>query len=629
MRGLWIALATLLTATAAAATDWPVWGGSLAGTRHVALDQITPANVGQLQPAWVFHTGEDPLHKPDPRNLPAFEATPLKIGETLYLCTPRNQVIALDAETGAERWRFDPKTDTRGHYLVTCRGVSFADTPAAAECKRRIIAPTLDARLLALDADSGRPCTSFADQGAIHLTEGIGKVDPGTYAVTSAPLIAGGVIVTGALVLDNIAVDMPSGVVRAYDAVSGTLLWAWDAGRADGETGYDRGSPNAWSSFSADETLGLVFLPTGNRSPDYFGGHRTAAEERYNSSVVALDLKTGAVRWSFQTVHHDIWDYDIPAQPVLADFPKDGALVPAVIQPTKQGQIFVLDRRTGEPLTRVEERAVPQGAVAGERTSPTQPFSVEMPSFGPPRITDADLWGLTPFDRAWCRRELGKYRNEGIFTPPSPQGTLVFPNNMGAMSWGSVAVDPDRQVMIVNSSRVGSIVRLLTRAEADAREAKGETLYQPQRGTPYAALIDVFMSPLGIPCTAPPWGRLTAVDLKTRQILWDKPLGTVRDHAPLPLPWELGMPNSGGALLTGSGLVFIGASADAYLRAFDIKTGEKLWQDRLPGGGQATPMSYLSEKSGRQFVVIAAGGHTHLGTKLSDAVVAYALPARR
>jgi quinoprotein glucose dehydrogenase/quinate dehydrogenase (quinone) len=622
--------------------DWPAYGRTAGGARFSPLDQITPANVEGLEVAWAYHTGDDLTKKQDPRNLPAFEATPLKVGDSLYLCTPHNTVIALDAETGAERWRFDPKTDTRGHFLVTCRGVTYAEIAAAAPaaasapaeaapaCRRRIFAATVDARLLALDAATGVPCPGFGKDGTISLLDGLGPVDPGTYSITSPPTVVNGVLVTGGLVLDNISTDMPSGVVRGFDAATGRLLWSWDSGADDPGAApadgiYSRGSANAWSVFSADPELGLVFVPTGNRTPDYFGANRTEAEERYNSSVVALEAATGKVRWSFQTVHHDIWDYDIPAQPVLVDFPMPGGPVPAVIQATKQGQLFVLDRRTGAPLTPVEERRVPVGPAPGERLSPTQPFSVGMPSFSPGVITGDNMWGLTPIDRAWCKRALAKVRSEGLFTPPSLQGSLVLPNNLGASSWGSVAVDTDRQILVANTSHVASIVTLLPRAEADQREAAGQILYQPSRNTPYAALVDVFVSPLGVPCTAPPWGKLTAIDLKTRKILWERPLGTVRDTAPLPIPWELGVPNTGGTLVTRSGLVFVAATLDRYLRAFDIASGRQLWQARLPAGGNATPMSYMSEKSGQQFVVIAAGGHAHLGTRLGDAVIAYRL----
>jgi quinoprotein glucose dehydrogenase len=614
--------------------DWPQWGRTLSGTRYSPATQIHVGNVAQLQIAWSFHTGDDPAQKQDARNLPAFEATPLKIGRSLFLCTPHNIIIAVDAETGALRWRFDPETDTHGHYLVTCRGVAYYESDALqlTKCRRRILAATLDARLLALDADTGKPCQDFGKQGVVSLREGLGEILPGYYSVTSAPLVVRGLVITGALVLDNMSTDEPSGVVRAYDAVTGELRWAWDpavegprSALPAGAT-YSRGSPNAWSEFSADSSLGLVFVPTGNRSPDYWGAWRSPTEERYSSAVVALDIDTGRVRWFFQTVHHDLWDYDVASQPVLMDFPTAAGLVPALIQATKSGQLFVLDRRTGQPLTRVEERPVPGNAAPGERLSPSQPFSVGMPSLHPQTLTEADLWGLTPIDRYFCVREFRKRRHEGLFTPPSTQGTITYPMNLGASSWGSVSIDEERQILIANTNRLASIVQLIPRAAADRREAAGETLYWPQRNTPYAAMVTPFLSPLGVPCTPPPWGLLTAIDLKTRKILWQRPLGNTRDLAPLGIERPYGVPNTGGSLVTAGGLTFVAATTDRYFRAFDTTTGKELWRADLPAGGQATPMTYVSEGGGRQFVVIAAGGHQHLGSRLGDYVIAYALP---
>jgi len=636
-----IALVALLGTAHAAATpnpaadDWPQWGRNLAGTRYSPATQINIGNVARLRVAWQVRTGDDPAQKQDIRNLPAFEATPLKVGRSLFLCTPRNIVIAIDAESGTERWRFDPKTDTRGHYLVTCRGVAYTESDsntALAPCHRRILAATLDARLLALDAETGKLCKNFGDQGVVSLRAGLGEIRPGYYSVTSAPLAVRGLVITGALVLDNMSTDEPSGVVRAYDAATGQLRWAWDSGTGVPQSGsdagapYSRGSPNAWAPFSADTTLGLVYVPTGNRAPDYWGAWRSATEEKFASAVVALEIETGHVRWVYQTVHHDLWDYDVASQPVLTDFQTPGGPTPALIQATKTGQLFVLDRRTGKPLTTVEERPVPQRPAPGERLSATQPFSIEMPSLHPQTLGEADLWGLTLVDRYLCVREFRTRRHEGLFTPPSLQGTITYPMNLGASSWGSVSIDEDRQILLANTNRLASIVQLIPRADADRRQAAGETLFMPQRNTPYAVTIAPFLSPLGIPCTPPPWGVLTAIDLKTRQVLWQTPLGNTRDLAPLGIERPYGVPNTGGSMVTAGGLTFIAATTDRYFRAFDTTTGKELWRADLPAGGQATPMTYISDQSGRQFVVISAGGHQHLGSRLGDYVVAYALP---
>jgi len=618
----------------AGVATWRHYGQDLAGTRYSAAAQLTPANVGRLQPLWQFATGEDPARSPDPRNLPAFEATPLQVGHTLFLCTPRNQVIALDVATGRERWRHDPQTQLKGNfYLVTCRGVAYHES-AAAECPRRILAATLDARLLALDADTGRPCRGFGRDGTVSLREHQGEILPGFYGVTSAPTVAGGAVIVGGLVLDNFAVDVPSGVVRAFDAVTGQPRWAWDSGRVDaqalreGEV-YTRGAPNAWAPFSADESLGLVYLPTGNPSPDYFGGLRSAAMERHGSAVVALDLQTGRPRWTFQTVHHDLWDYDTASQPTLVDLPDPqggAARVPALVQPTKRGELFVLDRRDGRPLYGVEERPVPGGAVAGDHTAPTQPYPVGVPSLAPPPLTEAAMWGLTPFDEMWCRRRFLAARHDGPFAPPSLQGTVVFPNNMGASSWGSVAIDPVRGLLVANTSYTASIVRLFPRAEGERRRAAGLPLYNPMAGTPYIADALQMLSPLGLPCNAPPWGLLTAIDLVQRKVAWQQPFGTTAQRAPLGIAAPMGLPSSGGAVVTAGGLTFIGSADDGWLRAFETASGRLLWRARLPAVANATPM-VATLPDGRQAIVVSAGGHTYLGTRRGDQVLAFALPA--
>ncbi|MBK8994090.1 MAG: membrane-bound PQQ-dependent dehydrogenase, glucose/quinate/shikimate family [Gammaproteobacteria bacterium] len=618
------------------ATDWANYAGNKAGTRFSPASQITRENVSGLDVAWTYRTGDLPENHPNSRAPQMFQATPLQIGDTLYLCTPRNIVVALDVDTGKERWRYDPGVDETGVHTLACRGVSYhrSQPPQAADCAGRILVATVDGRMIALDAQTGRPCRGFGRDGEISLRIGLGHVRGGFHTVTSPAIVVGDVAVVGSFVLDNMTVDAPSGVVRAFDVISGKQLWNWDAGRQDpnaelkpGES-YVPGSPNAWSLFSADEQLGLVYIPTGNPSPDYFGGLRSPELERFGSSVVALDVPTGKVRWSFQTVHHDLWDYDVASQPVLVDMPVDGELVPALIQATKQGEIFALDRRNGSPIGPIEERPVPRGDVPGERYSPTQPVSLALPSLAPPVMREADMWGATPLDQLWCRIEFRTLRYLGRFTPPSLENSLIFPGNNGIMNWGSVAVDSARGILVVPTSYMPMTLQLVPRERAPATDQivlEGRAAVSPMLGTPYAVRTErPFASPLGLPCNAPPWGKLTAMDLATRQILWQRPLGTTADHAPLRIPVP-GVFNQGGPLVTQGGVVFIGAAMDNYLRAFDLESGTELWKGRLPAGGQALPMSYVSPRTGRQYVVIAAGGHQFMSTTIGDHVVAYSL----
>jgi quinoprotein glucose dehydrogenase/quinate dehydrogenase (quinone) len=441
----------------------------------------------------------------------------------------------------------------------------------------------------------------------------------------------GGTIVLGSFILDGYSTGEPAGVIRGYDAITGALRWAWDPGAADENPAagipYSRGSPNAWSVLSGDPSLGLVYVPMGNATPDFVGQHRSRYDDRYSSAVVALDAKTGVRRWSFQTVHHDLWDYDIGSQPVLFDMPMpDGTAVPALAQPTKQGDIYILDRRTGKPLTEVVERAVPQGSVPGESYAPTQPYSSGFPSFSPPALRERDMWGATAFDQLWCRIRYRSLDYRGKFTPPSLRGTLQYPGNYGVIDWGSVSIDPLRKTMIVNSSYLPLINTLIPRSDAPAPDSPGaHGFYSPQLGTPFAADPQQFLSPLGIPCNAPPWGLLTAIDLTGRAISWQRPFGTTHDHAPFGIAVP-GAFNLGGSVTTASGLTFIGASIDQYLRAFDTRSGRELWRGRLPAGGQAGAMTYISPKTRRQYVVIAAGGHQLLKTGLGDYLQAFALP---
>jgi quinoprotein glucose dehydrogenase len=620
--------------------DWLEYGGSAGGERYSPLTQITPENVEHLEVSWTYHTGDVSDGRGEVRSTTAFEATPILVEGTLFLCSPFNRVIALDPETGAERWSYDPKVDLSGGYAnqLICRGVSsWLDSERdTGVCRRRIYTATNDARLVALDSETGTPCEDFGMNGEVDLNPGVGdQLWRGEYQITSPPAVAGDLVIVGSAVADNVRIDAPSGVVRAYDARSGELRWAWDlappfevpdAGYA-AETGYMLGTPNVWAQFSVDEARDLLFVPTGNPSPDYYGGQRNGIDY-YGSSVVALRASTGQVLWHFQTVHHDLWDFDVPAQPTLTTVVRSGEEYPAVIQPTKMGLLFMFHRETGEPLFPIEERPVPQSTVPGEQTSPTQPFPLKPPSLVPHELSPEDAWGLTPHDRKGCREKLEQLHFEGIYTPPRlGQGTLMYPGNAGGSNWGGVAVDPVRQILIANVIDMAWVVSLLPAEEyEEARRANPGVEISPQRGTPYAMRREMLTSPWDLPCNPPPWGTLAAVDLGTGDIRWQVKLGTIRDLAPFPLPLKLGVPNLGGPLVTASGLIFIGATMDDYLRAFDIETGEELWKGRLPAGGQATPMTYRLSNAGKQYVVIAAGGHGRAGTTLGDAVVAFALP---
>ncbi len=621
-------------APAASGEDWTAFGQTHAGARHSQASQITPANVGSLEVAWTFRTGDLPSAYPGQMAAHTFEATPLKIGNLLYVCTPHNIVIAADVDTGAVQWRYDPKLNTKGAGLLACRGVSYLETASGTQaCSKRIIFGTLDARLIAIDAITGRPCNDFGADGVVQLKDGLGVTPDGYYSITSPPTIANGVAVIGGFIFDGKETKEPSGVIRGYDATSGKLLWSWDAGAKDenwmpgkGEH-YTRGAANSWTVMSADPELGLIFVPMGNATPDYVGMHRTAEDDRYSSAIVALDSRTGKRRWHFQTVHHDLWDYDIGSQPVLFDMPMPGGKsVPALAQPTKQGDIYILDRRTGVPLTEVAERSVIKGSIPSERYSPTQPVSVGFPSpLSSGRLREKDMWGTTPLDQLLCRIRFRSAHYYGRYTPPSTEPTLQYPSNFGVMDWGSVSIGDDGRTMFVNSSHLPMTMQLIPRAALGKAGAPTHNQYAPQLGTPYAANPVAMLSPLGIPCNAPPWGKLTAIDLASRKIKWQRPLGTSHDQAPLGIAVP-GAPNIAGSVTTGGGILFIGAAIDNYLRAFDQKTGEELWRGRLPAGGQAAPMSYVSERTGKQYVVIAAGGHQILGTKLGDHVVAFALP---
>ncbi len=617
--------------------EWPAYGNDPGGTRYSPLADITRDNVKRLEVAWTYRTKDNAegFVSGDDR---AFEATPLMVDGTLYLSTPTGRVAALDAETGAERWTFDPKCDPKRDFSeVTSRGVS---TWVDAKGQRRIFVGTIDARLIALDAATGRRIAGFGRDGEVNLTSGVEIKDAGDYQVTSPPAVVGDVLVVGSSIGDNRRTDVERGVVRAFDARTGALRWAWDpipvakddpaAATWKDASAAKTGAANAWGVISADPARGLVFVPTSSPSPDYYGGERRGGN-LYANSVVALRASDGKVVWSFQVVHHDLWDYDVAAQPSLVTLDRGGKNVDAVAVVTKIGHLFVLDRDTGKPVFPVEERPVPASDVPGEEASPTQPFPVGVAPIAPQGIKAENAWGPTPEDCAWCREQMSKARSEGLFTPPSLGGTLQFPGNVGGAAWGGASYDPKRQWLVVNTNRLMAFVRLIKRDELksvyDGREAnrlQGE--FARQSGTPYGMYRDILRSPSGTPCNAPPWGTLAAIDLTTGAKRWEVPLGFVQFPG---APKIAGSPNLGGSIVTAGGLVFIAATMDGHLRAFDVETGAEVWTQKLPAAAQATPMTYRTRENGRQYVVIAAGGHGKLGTQLGDYVVAFALPAEK
>ncbi|MGE3693102.1 MAG: membrane-bound PQQ-dependent dehydrogenase, glucose/quinate/shikimate family [Novosphingobium sp.] len=619
--------------------DWKVWGRTLDGNRNSPLGQITNANVGRLELAWQFKSDVPP------GQFHGFEATPLAADGKLYVCLDRNVVVALDQETGKQVWRYDAKPDLEGTFSANCRGVSWYDAPPGTEdCAKRILFGVNDGRMMAVDAQTGQLCQSFGQGGQVDLKEGLGQFEKGMAYPTSPPTIVNGVAMTSGWVTDGVRTKSPSGGIRAYDALTGKLLWVWDSGReeparplAPGET-YTLGAPNAWGVFSGDEALGLVYAGLGVETPDYFGAQRSAGAEKYSTSIVALDVKTGKPRWHFQTVHHDIWDYDIGSQPVLTDLKRGVETIPALIGPTKRGQFFVLDRRTGAPIFPVEEKPVPQGAAPEDWTAKTQPYSTGFANVAGPPLSEKTMWGATPLDQLACRIAFRRARYEGDFTPPGLRPAIFYPGSAGGSNWGSVTIDAARGLMISNSLYMADTGRLISRAEADrmateySKGGKASSFGFPQKGTPYAMDRTVFLGPFGVPCQQPPFGRLNAIDLATGKLVWSRPLGDASAAGPFGLeshlPITMGMPNFGGSLATAGGVTFIAASQDRTFRAFDTANGKALWSHRLPAIAASTPMTFRS-KSGRQLVVIAAGGHPALPGPLGDGLYAFALPAKR
>ena len=631
--------------------DWPAYGGTHRALRYSPLEEITKDNVAGLEKIWEFRTGDLPRDDEPFGN----QNTPVKVGDRLYLCSAMNKIFALDAATGTQFWTFDPEvsTDAVG-YNASCRGLVYFEDPTAEQgelCATRVVNLTHDARMIALDTETGQLCPDFGNGGIVNLMQGIGDVAPGFYAPTSPPTLVRDVLVVGSQVSDNQERSAPSGVIRGFNAVTGELEWAWDMGRP-GQTGlppegevYTEGTPNSWTIASGDDELGLVYIPMGNSAVDYWGGDRSEAENIYSTAIVALNVETGDVAWHYQTVHYDVWDYDLGGQGSLVDFPTPDGPVPAIIMPSKQAQFYILDRATGEPLVNIEERPAPQGGVEPDRLSPTQPFVTDFPNLLKPVLTEAQMWGATPLDQLWCRIQFRQAAYEGVYTPPTvDQPWIQFPGYNGGTDWGGIAVDPVNGILIANYNNMPNYNQLVPREEVDAMGVRSinDPSYDPSAGsgshgsispqaeTPYGIRVNAgWRVPFtGLLCKQPPYGGIAAIDLNTREFLWDRPFGSARKNGPfgIPsmLPVDIGTPNNGGGVVTASGLFFIAAATDDLFRAVDIETGEELWQVELPAGGQATPMTY--EAGGKQIVVINAGGHDFMETPIGDYFIAYALP---
>src|SRR5579862_11198 len=616
-------------------SDWTAYARTNAGGRFSPFNQIYRSNVSQLKIAWIYHTGDlGPGVNQD---------TPLQIGDTIYTCTPNDFVAAVDADTGKEKWRRDEHAHSP--MWQRCRGLGYfkdAGAPPNSPCAERLINGTIDARLIALDAKTGKPCPGFGSGGAVDLKVGMGSVPPGYYFVTSAPMVARDKIVVGGWVVDNQQTGEPSGVIRAFDVRTGRLDWAWDLADpsirklpAPGKT-YTRATPNMWTTPSFDDRLGLIYAPLGNETPDFYGMGRLRAADRYNSSLVAIDVETGRERWHVQTTHHDIWDYDLPSQPALVDVPDGhGHIIPAVLQETKRGELFLFNRATGAPVAPIVERPVPQdGAVPEERLSPTQPFSPGMPTIGAQTLTEETAWGMTMLDQLYCRISFRQHRYEGTMTPPGLKPAFHQPSNAGGLNWGSVTYDPWNNYAYVNDIRMPNEFWLVPRkdwAKSSKKYPNADTGHGPsvQKGTPYGVVQQAWVSPLGVPCSEPPFGTVDAIDLKTRKLVWSVPAGTSQDLGPLGitshLPMPVGMPAYAGTMGTAGGLIFFSGFQEKYVRAYDAQTGATLWEFALPFGSSATPMTYISPRTGKQYVIVTAGGAAH-DTTTSDYVIAFALP---
>lgn len=624
------------------ASDWGHYGGDAFGQRFSSLDEIDRDNVSRLAVAWTYHTRELGTGMAAARRL-AFEATPVLAFGMLYLETPTNIVIALDPDTGKERWRFDPRIDRSRQYAeVTSRGVTVWEDPDARQpstCSRRVFTGTLDARLLALDAQTGQPCLDFGQQGQVDLTQGLRIQDRNDYLITSPPVTYGSVLIVGSTIEENRATAVERGVIRGLDARTGELIWSFDplpdspshpaAGDWLPAQAQAVGGGAAWGVMSVDADNGLVLVPTGSPSPGYYGGARIGSD-RLADSLLALDARTGRLLWNQQLIHHDLWNFDVAAQPVLADIDIEGVPQPGVVEATRSGMLYVLERTKGQPLFPITEQPVPASRVPGEQAWPTQPISA-LPALVPQRpVRPDDAWGITFWDRNKCREMIESHRSEGLFTPPDVRGTILRASSIGGVDWGGIAIDEEHQRVIAAVNQLPVVVTLVPRAQYDEQASSGKypgAQFFRQAGAPYGVRREPLMSPWGLPCTAPPWGTLVNVDLRRKRIVWEVPLGSTTTMGPWFAPArDFGVPSMGGPIITAGNLVFIAGTIDSELRAFDIDTGRLLWKHHLPAGGQATPMTYRAGRDERQYLVICAGGSGPLGTPIGDSVIAFALP---
>lgn len=605
-------------------TNWPVYGGDDGGSKYSPLKQIHRGNVATLKVAWTFSTGEPVTPLPGRGKGPAFEATPIVIDGVMYIGTPYGHVFALDAATGKQKWSYDARIIPGDYGDFANRGVTFWADPkakAGAPCRQRIFFASIDARLTALDAATGAPCAGFADKGVINLETGLkrGPEYKGEYEETSPPAVINGLVIVGSAIADNHRAKSVSGEVRAFDARTGALKWTWHPIDT-----ANTGAANAWSILSADPKRNLVFIPTGSSSPDYYGGLRPG-DNRDANSVVALDATTGKRVWGFQTVHHDIWDYDVANQPALFTFQRRGQSIPAVAFGSKTGHLFLLDRTTGAPLFDVEERKVPASDIPGEQSSPTQPVPLMPKPWTRQSLPADEAFGLNETDKTWCRDQIAALRNEGIFTPPSLQGSLIIPGNVGGMQWGGLAWDRDHNTLIVPINNLAAVIKLIP--SADFKQARSTNRIgaeiTEQKGAPYAMSRILLRAPSGVPCTPPPWGTLAAIDASTGALKWQVPVGAF-PGMPETVAAKFGSILLGGPIATAGGLVFLGATLDPFLKAYDIETGKELWRGQLPASSRAVPMTY--QTGGKQFVAVAAGGHESSLGKLDNTLVVFSLP---
>jgi quinoprotein glucose dehydrogenase len=629
IRTLLLAAASLnLAAGAACADEWGSYGRDPGGTRFSPLTQITAANVAGLKPAWTFHTGDIADDKKGQRT--GFEATPLFLDGRLYVTTGFNRIIGLDPTTGKQLWAYDPRIDRRfgfGDGLINRGVAAWRDPKAKESCQLRLYEATLDARLVSIDAATGKPCADFGAAGVVSLRD-VPRYRPGAYHMTSPPIVIDGVVVVGSAIDDNWRAEMPSGEVRGYDARTGRKLWSWEplerpAGVA--ETAWKTGAANAWSVLSGDPARHVVYVPTGSASPDYWGGLRPG-DNRWANSVVALDARTGTLKWGFQLVHHDLWDYDTAAAPLATSIRLKGRSKPAVIAGNKTGMVFVLDPATGKPLLPVAEKPVPRSTLAGETSSPTQPIPTATPPLVPQSLSPADAFGLSPADKKWCADTLGKLSGTSMFSPPSEAGTLAIPGNVGGINWSGFAWDQAHGRLIVSVTNLPTRVRMIP-ADKFGTSDKGDLRAEStlQRGTPWALTRAPLLSPMGLPCIAPAYGELVALDLDAGKVVWRTPLGSLEELAPGVGKIVKGSVVLGGPIVTAGGLIFQGGTLDRTLRAFSAESGKELWSAELPASAHATPMTY--EVGGKQYVVIAAGGSAKITEeRQGDAVVAFALP---